>query len=342
MARETSFRHSNGSCVDLPLLIPSFSSKGFDFYEKDNNRYSEISSALEDFGKYLEESYLVSTFDLHHNHFEYPENNYNNTALIFLDSGGYELNPEFDSTEPKLTPIIKLPFECEDYIATLDELYKNHNDKPFVIANYDWGTKNQPYIEQIESAREIFIKYPEWSSNFILKPEKGKKIVHSKDIVPLVGELRTFDIIGVTEKELGKNLIDRLKRIHKIRKTLDENRINAPIHIWGGLDPIITPMYCFAGADIFDGVSWLRYLYHNGTSVNRDGYAILTGNITASHDHATVLAINSNLMALQGLATSLRAFVNSETPNFDMFDHNGEIFKKAYTSLMAKILDMKR
>ena len=300
--------------------------------------YSEASSALSEFGRYLNESYLISVFDIHHNHFKEPENHYNNTALIFLDSGGYELNPEFDSTEPKMTPIRQLDFTNEDYCETLDLMYKDYSEKPFIMANFDWETKYTSYENQIEKAREIFNKYPNWSSNFILKPnKKGNNNIHVNEIAPYIDELSKFDIIGVTEKELGKKLLDRLKKIFSLRKALNEAGINAPIHIWGGLDPLITPLYFFAGADIFDGVSWLRYLFHEGKAVNRESYAVLTGNISVSHDHAVMLSISANLMALQGLANSLRAFANSDKPNFDIFDENGSQFEKAYMTMTAKI-----
>ena len=342
--RETMFRHKSGHCVDLPLLVPSFTSKGFGYYKEIGTKkdYSEASSALTQFGQYLQESYLLSAFDIFHEHFKEPENHYNKTSLIILDSGGYELNPEFDSSEPKMTPVRKLPFSEQNYTETLSQLYSDHHDKPFVMANYDWGTKNKTFDEQIKRAREIFIKHPKWSSNFILKPSKkrGTKI-QIEELIPSIKELSTFDIIGVTEKELGKNLLDRLKTICSLRTALDEVNIKAPIHIWGGLDPLITPLYFFAGADIFDGVSWLRYFYHEGKSVNSESYAVLNGNIRVTHDFAIMKSISDNITSLQGLSTSLRSFANSDKPTFDMFANNGESFEKAYREMKANIPGMK-
>jgi hypothetical protein len=46
-------------------------------------------------------------------------------------------------------------------------------------------------------------------------------------------------------------------------------------------------------------------------------------------------------MALQGLANSLRAFGSADYPNFDMFDHNREVFEKAFRTMEAKIADLK-
>lgn len=343
--RDTTFTHPSGSVIDLPLLVPSFSSKGFEFFTegraKPKKIFSAATNALEDFGRYLNESYLLSAYDIHHKHFRRPNRHFRDTALIFLDSGGYELSPEFDSSEPKLTPIRELTFTRDDYMETLNSLYRKHNGNPFVIANFDWGTKNQSFGHQIRDARTIFSKYPDWASNFILKPNTPHgSVVHVDNIVPVIEELRSFHIIGVTEKELGKNLIDRLKLLTKLRLELNRRGIRAPIHVWGGLDPLITPLYFFAGADMFDGVSWLRYVFHDGVAVNRESYPVLNECLTLSNDHAIGMAINNNLIALKGITNSLRSFANSDTPNFDMFDGKGEIFERAYRTMRANIPDL--
>lgn len=345
--RKTAFTHRSGAVVDLPLVVPSFSSKGFDYFSKKRGSkthyFSEATIALESLGSFLDESYLLSAYDLHHQHFRKPERYFKNTALLLLDSGGYEMAPEFDSSEPKMTPVRDLPpFTRDDYVTLLQTLNKKHSRIPFVIANFDWGTREHPYKEQIRDARKLFREFPDWSTNFILKPCRPRStVVHVNDVVPIVPELRKFDVIGITEKELGKNLIDRLKRLVKLRIALSAQDVDAPIHVWGGLDPIVTPLYFFAGADIFDGISWLRYAYHEGVAVNREARSVLNGNLTVSHDHSIALAQNDNLVEMQGLATSMRAFASSETPNFDMFDSRGELFEKAHRTMKAKIPQLK-
>ena len=177
--RDTTFTHPLGGTIDLPLLVPSFSSKGFDFFtdrqSKPKKIFSSATNALDDFGRYLKESYLLSAYDIYHKHFRRPNRFFHDTALILLDSGGYELNPEFDSSEPKITPIRKLDFTRDDYVNTLGALYEKHNKDPFVIANFDWGTKNQSFKHQIHDARTIFAKHPNWASNFLLKPHPGRE-----------------------------------------------------------------------------------------------------------------------------------------------------------------------
>ena len=91
---------------------------------------------------------------------------------------------------------------------------------------------------------------------------------------------------------------------------------------------------------MFDGVSWLRYSYHDGVAVNRESYPVLSGSLTLSKDHSIALAINENLRVLQGIATSLRSFASSNTPNFDMFASKGNFFEKAYKAMRANIPEM--
>ena len=78
--------------------------------------------------------------------------------------------------------------------------------------------------------------------------------------------LRTFDIVGVTEREIGESIHDRLVNIARLRKSLNAAEVTIPIHVFGGLDPLLTPLYFAAGAEIFDGLGWLRYAYQGRRS----------------------------------------------------------------------------
>lgn len=338
--RSNSFTHKLGGMLDLPLVVPSLSSKGFQYFKDQvsGENKSEISAVLESLGSCLNESYLISAYDLFHKFYINPERHLTNTALILVDSGGYELSPEFDSSEPKLTPVINLKFTHENYLKMLKSLYAKHKDKPLLIANFDWATRGQGLLDQVRAARRLFQGFPNWSSNFILKPDaKSKSIVHAKDVVPIANELRGFDVIGVTEKELGKGLKDRLKRLAELRLALWDNNVNAPIHVWGGLDPMVTPLYFFAGADIFDGVSWLRYAYHDGLAVSMESGPILRKDITTPYDHNVVLTRLENLSELRGLANNLRIFASGKEPNFEVFGSRKESLKSAY-EVMSSII----
>lgn len=343
LKRERILERPTGEVVDLPLLVPSFSSKGFPFFTEGTagkNEYSVVTHALENLSPFIKESILVSAYDLHHGHYKRPVSKLNNISMVFIDSGGYELSPTFDSSEPKQFPHNAKPFSQDDYVSTVSKLQKN--SLPLVLANYDWLSCGRSFAEQIAHARAFFADFPHCMSDFILKPDKARGVVVDIDaLLPELSKLKAFDVIGVAEQELGKNLIDRLKRLARLREEMNKRHIAAPIHVWGGIDPVLTPLYFFAGADIFDGISWMRYSYHNGVAVNRQCIAVLEGDLSTPHDRAIGLSMNKNLMELQKLATNLRAFLDSDGTKFDFFENNAEVFKKAYVSMTGKIDEMK-
>ena len=158
-----------------------------------------------------------------------------------------------------------------------------------------------------------------------------------KNLLPYLERLRNIDIVGVTEKELGKGLFDRLKRIALLRQGLNDAGLELPIHIWGGLDPVTTPIYFFAGADIFDGISWLRYSFHGGRATNLECSPILDQMVAAPKDHAWGLAVYRNINYLQDLGISLRSFEDFGDERFDVFEFNQDEFRKAYATMHTKI-----
>ena len=49
-------------------------------------------------------------------------------------------------------------------------------------------------------------------------------------------DCRGFDVVGVTERELGDSIFDRLVALRTLRSILDSARVNSPIHVFGGLE----------------------------------------------------------------------------------------------------------
>lgn len=289
LARRSILTHPHGGDSDLPLLVPAFSSKGFEFdmmgKGKTKREFSMLAYELADFGKYPCRSVLVSAYDLHFKHFqarEFPrtpaESHLRKACLVFLDSGGYELSPDFDLTELRAFGYKPKDGYWEDeYEMVLKRLARSKRPPPLVITNFDRASIGQPLESQIRAARTLFNQYPDFIGDFIIKPwSQKRKVVDPADLSDdKIKQLRGFHIIGVTEKDLGTNLISRVQRVATLRRKLDEAEIAAPIHIWGGLDPISSPLFFFAGAEIFDGVGWLRYAYHEGVAVYRGNYTVM-------------------------------------------------------------------
>jgi hypothetical protein len=341
LARRSKLVNKASIAVDLPRLVPSFSSKGFPVVSKGNGRYrSEVSNALALMGPYLKQSLLVSAYDICHDLLQGTESFIGNAELVFLDSGAYELSEEYDSTEPKQFPYAPLKFPLSAYKKVLSNLPRGAQ---IVISNYDWGTKRKPLSEQIDAGRRLFNKYSQFLSNFIVKPGTAR-LLDIDEVIRHLKHMRKFDVIGVTEKELGDNLIDRLRGIAKLRAAMNRENIEAPLHIWGGLDPVITPLYFFVGAEVFDGVSWLRYAYHRGAAVYRDSYGVLHPQlgVMQSRDHTQSLTLSHNVSFLDSLTTSLRRFVDANCQDFSMFEDNRDAFERAYKTLASEIPEMRR
>ena len=245
LARRSRLVHSTAGEVELPLLVPAFSSKGFELRKTSVGKgrdFTETVYELDTFGKFPSEAVLVSAYDLHFKHFEGVPNlpaaeateYLRNTRLVFLDSGGYELVPDFDTTEPRTFAYRpKTGFGRDEYEEVLGKLTGLEEPLPLVVANFDYGTRRKPLVDQIEAARELFGRLGGCLTSFILKPwEKNGAVVKPKELSDTdYANMRGFDIIGVTEKELGSDTLDRLRRVARLRRGLNDAGVTAPIHI---------------------------------------------------------------------------------------------------------------
>ena len=90
-----------GRPIDLPMLVPAFTSKGFPMSRQNGKDRSSIAGVLEGTRTCIRESLLVSAYDIHHGYVPKPDRYFGGKVLAFLDSGGYELAATWDSTEPK-------------------------------------------------------------------------------------------------------------------------------------------------------------------------------------------------------------------------------------------------
>ncbi|MCE5187413.1 MAG: hypothetical protein LLF76_14935 [Planctomycetaceae bacterium] len=340
LARVSHFKHHNNDFrVEMPLLVPSFSSKGFAFKRINGRKISEISQIYDDFaGNSIKNTILISAYDIFHGNLRAPVKYFHNKEIVFIDSGGYELSQGYDSTEVNCWPYKPERFRKQDYIAVLDSFPDN---LPIVISNFDWETRNEPVLEQVLAAQELFNRYPKFASNFIIKG--GNNNLDVGQIIIHLTKMRNFKIIGMTEKELGEDLLDRLLMIARIRAAMDSEGLDIPIHIYGGLDPTVTPLYFFVGAEIFDGISWLRYAYRDGLAIYHNAYSILEPRLglEAIAYHALSRRIHDNIISLQQQMTTLKRFVLNKANDFRMFGPNCECFARAYDVLKTRINRLK-
>ena len=358
LARRNSLSHDVALDVELPLLVPAFSSKGFPLRRRIGKKhdYTDVVYDLATFEERSSNAVLVSAYDLHFKHFDDapklpltngPQDYLRETRLVFVDSGGYELISDFDRTEFKTFAYgPKKGYSVEQYKEVLQNLMGLKEPLPLVIANFDIDSVGEPIEDQITVARELFYDFPGTLKDFILKPWKldGEKVDPQKMTDDDFSNMRGFDIVGIAEKELGRNLLDRLRTVARFRRRLNDAGVSAPIHIWGGLDPVMTPLYFFAGAEIFDGVSWLRYAFRDGIAINRESHSILSEvmgiNAKSNENHA--YAGITNLRFLDNLAASLQRWVDLEGTSFEMFEPGvAKHLERAYKLMETQIGPLK-
>ena len=147
-------------------------------------------------------------------------------------------------------------------------------------------------------------------------------------------ELRSFDIVGVTEKELGRTMLDRMAQIAKLRLAMDEAGVKIPLHIFGALDPLSVCLYYISGAEIFDGLSWLRYGYMDGLCIYTHNLGVVKYGLHVPDALVRSRTLSGNCYALQSLQQSLLEF--ETTRNFDKFGSHAKLIENAYDSLNTR------
>lgn len=335
LARSTELQHPSGVSIKTPILIPSFSSKGFRFNnvkESSNNRsqVSEVTDALKTTSEYLTESMLISAYDLYYNHIHieaYP------TEIVFVDSGGYETADAHD-----LSAVWRHTCPIKDWTLEFlqSELDRWPEHVPAAFVNYDHGILRRPIIEQIEDARKLFSRYPNQLHDFLLKPETmAQQYLNIGNVLANISKLKGFDIIGVTEKELGNSLLKRMCNIAKIRLALDEARINTPIHVFGSLDPLTSPMYFMAGAEIFDGLTWLRYSYYDGTAIYNYNYGAICVGIHERDNLVISRALIDNIYYLSSLRFQMKNFLHEQ--DFSEFNFHSNLLRNAFNTFRSEL-----
>lgn len=341
LARRSVLQHPRGATIDMPRLVPSFSSKGFPFVlnKRLKRKTSEVNDALEVTGPIINDSILVSAYDIFHKYVVRPERFYGNKELVIIDSGGYELSVDFDSTEPKQDPYASdKDYRLESYEQVLSILPKSH---PIAITNFDHESIGKDIETQIQSAQVIFNQYPDFLHDFIIRPSGRKRFVNTDEVIFHIEKMRRFHIIGVTEKELGGTILDKLVNIANLRTAMNKKGMDVPIHVWGGLDPVTSPLYFCAGAEIFDGVSWLRYGYFNDAAIPRDSYTALDLGIQTSWSKSQTMRLAKNLSYLEALTIRMRSFVDKDRPDFSVFNTHHKAIEIAYNALCTRVPELK-
>lgn len=338
-ARRSTIVHPQGPKLKTPLLIPSFSSKGFDLaLRNDDSQISEVSQYLEVFASRLTESFLVSAYDLHHGLLDaarsltpqhYSRSLWADPMMLFIDSGLYELRVGADSEEP--IKEMRLPEEWTEelFIEFAKGLPKN---VPIALVNWD---RYERYRQQIDAA-QAFAEHEKFLSVFLLKPESESSNHDFTRLAEHASRLSAFKVVGVAEKELGDSVMERMTNVAKLRDLLDREEVEAPIHVFGALDPLYTPLYYAAGAEVFDGLSWLRYLWHDGVAVHRAAISALFKQVDRDQRQAVETAQNTSLDMIAALQRRLVNYVKGNG-DWSVFDGRAEVLENAFRDMESNL-----
>jgi len=332
LARSTKIIHkSSGTTLETPILVPSFSSKGF---ARDKDGKSEIRTALKFAIEFITRTYLVSAYDLHFKHIPNPID-LPQPEIIFLDSGGYEVSWSHDYSAVFQTPPYDESWSESMHQSVLDEW---PDEIPAIIVSYDHPDKREKLHDQIARARKLFRSYPNQLHLFLLKPEtENQKTLKNvlKSAMADVELFSPFEMIGVTEKELGNNTLDRMANIARLRRSLDEAKLDVKIHVFGALDPLTVCLYFLAGAEIFDGLTWIRYAYDHGKCIYLHNHGALQYGLHAKDNQIKLRAMTDNLYNLETLEHKMREFVS--TQDFKKLSPHEVFLEQARDSLATKI-----
>lgn len=260
LARQTKIHMGSQVVAETPLLLPSFSSKGF----------PEVAKIMKLMAEFITGPILVSAYDIY---YETVPQEITFSELIFLDSGGYEARYEHDLSETYGKVHRSKPWNRRYH----ERVLKNWSSKwPTVAVTYDGPTLFQKLADQVKAARDSKAKYPNFLWELLLKPETKKdRFVGVEKIIRHVHQLREFAAVGMTEREIDDSLFGAMRKIARLRNAMDAADVHTPIHIFGSLDPLTSVLYFIAGAEIFDGLTWLRFGYHEGRTLYSQNYAAI-------------------------------------------------------------------
>lgn len=311
----------NGIVVSrTPVLVPSFSSKGF----------PEVGKIIEALSQTITESTLISAYDIGRGFVtEIPTF----PPYIFLDSGGYEASKDFELSDNRTNNHVETAWSIEELESVLNNWKA---PQPTMAVSYDHPKHRDTVANQIVRANKLFAGRS-FGRELLIKPvSNGAERVDLPSILGSIREFHNFDVLGFTEKELGFSVFDRMKKIAEIRNALTAVGLNIPIHIFGSLDTISTPLYFLAGADIFDGLTWLRYAYVDNQAVYGKNASALKYGIRINDRDIDPRVWVENYQAIANLQISMKRYIKEQ--DFSAFGEKlGPFFQTALKELNADI-----
>ncbi len=235
--------------VPTPLIVPSFSSRGF----------PNLTNIWEEFSDKLYGVCLVSAFDVAQG--DIPRDVTDLVNVVVWDSGSFETSSghtEFNGHHAASTPV---EWTRKRYQETLKNIGAGSNA---IVVNFD---QIGPLEDQIPRASEDFSLVPLAASDFLVKPADEVESVNLPKLGLHLDQLAQVSVVGIAAREAGDSLLTRCCSIVMLRDMLNAAGLHTPIHVFGAINPYEVLAYFFCGADIFDGLNWLRCLFRSSGSI---------------------------------------------------------------------------
>jgi hypothetical protein len=300
-----------------PMLVPSFSSKS------GATRQGQVE--VDRLGEVVTSPVLISAYDLFYEMVQLPSF----AATVFIDSGGYEALKDVEAARSgDKTAIEEHPWTEENYRTVLTGLRFR---QPFVAVSFDHPNEPLSLPEQIVRAERLFPVRTDLVKEFLIKPEPTEDYVDSDTIIGQIRRLADFPIIGLTDKELGSTMMERLVCVGRVRQAFQKLGIETPIHIFGSLDPLTAPLYFLAGADVFDGLAWLRYGFSGGRAIYPQNFEAVELDLHQRPDGGRLAMWYKNYFALVSLEDEMKRFLKAD--DFSCFGPNSDVLRNAWTNL---------
>jgi hypothetical protein len=304
------------------MLVPSFSSKGF----LEADEIVQYSSEL------IDGPALVSAYDLHYKKITPP---FHFPSLLFLDSGGYEASKDVDLSdfgEVEHQPVAWSKEMHDEIVAGWE------SSQPAVFISYDHPKERLPFVEQVDRAKSVASTHKDPLLEILIKPEtEDQRFVQMRSLIDNVRLLEKFAVVGVTEKEIGGSIEERMRNIAKLRLALDRVGLQTPIHVFGSLDTVTTPLYFLAGADIFDGLTWLRFAYSDGMTVYKHNFSALKLGMGVRPYQVDGRIWSSNYHYLREMESEMKRYLAKR--DIGSFAYHADVFGRALLNLEESLRD---
>ena len=278
------------------------------------------------------ETFLLSAYDVHHKKSAIPE--FAPAELLFLDSGGYEALKDHQALDPYYPSSDPLDWDQDLYIDVLGRI-DPEGIMPIIVTSYDHPEERKPIPKQIQDAIDVFKRFPHVGREMLFKPSThNERYIDINQLIAVMPQFREFDIIGLTEIELGDSIFKRMSNVIRLRSAMDLNQIDKPLHIYGSLDPVCTPLYFLAGADIFDGLSWLRFAYKDDLAVYHSNRAPIEYGIKRSDELGLAGNYAANLYYLSELTDRMKRYLVERDEK--TLGKHGEFFARCLVDLRTE------